>query len=563
MSERILLSVLGATLFALLLTGCSDEPSSTPAATPIPTVAPTVASTNTPTSISTSAPTPVPAAASTTAPTVASEPTPLPTVAAVDPAVDEYLTQLDCASSEESVDLDEEDVTYGDFSALIEEQIAQLEALVPPAELTAFHQSVLEPLQALKDVSDQQPQDAEVDFEVIFATVWEVLEEIEARRVDLFRGVSTPTIRRMVEAGCISASDVRGTDEHGDTVDDADAVTVGTPVEGVIDWEGDRDVFQFTAKEGQAYRVEATLVTLGAASLALSDANILSTRTRVSQDPQSPFIIWKARESGVYYIHVNSEGSETGIYELTISELAGDDHGDDTDSATAISVGESIEATMDYSEDIDYFRFTAKAGHLYRLDMTSGADFFQAEVYEQDPECWDGLCWVADFSSNEVATYQDGPESRNSWHAEKPSDYYIRVESSWSNPPASYTLTITDVTDDHANTPDGATVATVGVPIEGVMDWEDDLDYFRFTAEAGQTYHIEVILGTLPDWHVILMGSGGVEFEEHRDFSIWNKWEGGQFIEWDAPESGDYYIGVKGGYLGWDTGSYTLTITVQ
>ena len=33
-------------------------------------------------------------------------------------------------------------------------------------------------------------------------------------------------------------------------------------------------------------------------------------------------------------------------------------------------------------------------------------------------------------------------------------------------------------------------------------------------------------------------------------------------ILWNAHQSGDYYVEVKGGFLGWETGTYTLTVTV-
>ena len=72
------------------------------------------------------------------------------------------------------------------------------------------------------------------------------------------------------------------------------------------------------------------------------------------------------------------------------------------------------------------------------------------------------------------------PNSGNSWHVEETRDYYIRVESQWSNPPASYTLTVIEVVDDHANALDGATAVTLGTPVEGVMDWEDDLRLLPF-----------------------------------------------------------------------------------
>ena len=53
----------------------------------------------------------------------------------------------------------------------------------------------------------------------------------------------------------------------------------------------------------------------------------------------------------------------------------------------------------------------------------------------------------------------------------------------------SYTLTVSHSTivDDHGNDIDDATVAAVAVDVEGVIDYEGDSDYFRFTAEEGQT----------------------------------------------------------------------------
>ena len=56
-----------------------------------------------------------------------------------------------------------------------------------------------------------------------------------------------------------------------------------------------------------------------------------------------------------------------------------------------------------------------------------------------------------------------------------------------------------DVLDDHGNDFDDATVAAVAMDVEGVIDYEGDSDYFRFTAEEGQLYQIDVALGTLDD----------------------------------------------------------------
>ena len=508
MSKRILLSVLGAALLALLLTGCSDDPSPTAAPTaetvPSPIFTATPASANTPISISTSAPTPVPTAAPATAPTVAPEPTPLPTAAAVDPAVDGYLAQLDCASSEESINLDEEDVTYGDFSALIEEQIAQLEVLIPPAELTAFHQSMLEPLQALKGVSDQQPQDAEVDFAVIFGAVWEVLEGLEAQQMDLLHGISTPTLQRMADAGCIEQEDVP--DDHANEIADATTAMVGTPIQGVIDWEGDPDSFRFAAEEGQIYRIEVEPGTLPNVSVLLAEAvpvTVFSVSTIGasplefgSRAPESAvsYIQWKASESGDYYIVVRgAEDSHVGSYTLTIHRTV-DDHADSSDGATTIQVGATDRGIMDHAADVDYFRFTAEENLTYQIELA--------------PDSIDSCCWSYDLSNVEGLVRYMVTEPLI-WQAEESGDYYIGVEASYAD--GGYTLTVTELVDDHANTLAEATPIVVGMPVEGVIDSEVDSDFFCFTAEEGRFYEVDVAPGTLTDYWTEWYDDEGVD----------------------------------------------------
>ena len=44
-----------------------------------------------------------------------------------------------------------------------------------------------------------------------------------------------------------------------------------------------------------------------------------------------------------------------------------------------------------------------------------------------------------------------------------------------------------DVPDDHGNDIDNATVAAVGADVEGALDYDDDIDFFRFQAEQGQS----------------------------------------------------------------------------
>ena len=131
----------------------------------------------------------------------------------------------------------------------------------------------------------------------------------------------------------------------------------------------------------------------------------------------------------------------------------------------------------------------------------------------------------------------------------------------WDAQVGSYTLTVaySDIVDDYGDDIDDATTATVGVDVEGVIDYEGDSDYFRFTAEGGQLYQIDVSLGSLPDSYLVLLDSDGWRLESNDDHGD----SPASRVFWEAPASGDYYLAV--GASGWDAqvGSYTLTIAAR
>ena len=419
--------------------------------------------------------------------------------------------------------------------------MARLEAFVPPAELIAFHQSMLEPLRILKDVSDRQPQDAEVDFEVIFGALWDSLAELEAQQRDILSGISTATLQRMADVGCIEQEDVP--DDHANEIADATAAMVGTPLEGIIDWEGDLDSFRFAAEEGQLYRIEAAPVTLPDVSVLLAEAvpvTVFSVSTIGasplafgSQDPESEvsYIGWKAPESGDYYIVVSGEeDSLVGSYTLTI-RYAVDDHADSSDGATTIEVGAAAGGVMDHEADVDYFRFTAEKNLSYQIDLA--------------PDAIDSCCWfLALLDVEGVGWYGDSTEPLI-WQAEESGDYYVKVDASYID--GGYTLTVTELVDDHGNNINEATAINVGMPVQGVIDSEVDSDFFCFTAEEGQLYQVEIAPGTLTDY--------------------WLDWyddEGSIIVSGDflgSEYSGRHCIELSS-FLG-GTGSYTLTVTTQ
>ena len=310
------------------------------------------------------------------------------------------------------------------------------------------------------------------------------------------------------------------------------------------------DFFRFTAEAGQLYQIDVSLGTLPDSYLELqgSDGWHLASNDDHG-DSQASRIVWRAPASGDHYLVVSGYG--TGSYTLTVSHSTlVDDHGDDIDSATAASVGVAVEGVIDYEGDVDFFRFTAEADQLYQIDVSLGT-LPDSYLQLQGSDGW----WLV-FNDD----HGDSQASRIVWRAPDAGEYFLVVGGPWSGEVGSYTLTVSHSTlvDDHGYDIDSATAASVGVAVEGVIDYEGDVDFFRFTAEAGQLYQIDVSLGTLPDSYLELQGSDWqlASNDDHGDSPA-------SRIFWEATDAGEYFLVVGGSWSEEDVGSYTLVIAAR
>ena len=112
-----------------------------------------------------------------------------------------------------------------------------------------------------------------------------------------------------------------------------------------------------------------------------------------------------------------------------------------------------------------------------------------------------------------------------------------------------------DATDDHGNDIDDATAIRVGADVRGALDYDGDIDFFRFQAEQGQSYQIDVALGTLEDSIVELYDVDWSFLDTNDDYADTNA----SRLYWEAPSSGERYV-LVGGY---STGTYTLTVSLS
>ena len=108
--------------------------------------------------------------------------------------------------------------------------------------------------------------------------------------------------------------------------------------------------------------------------------------------------------------------------------------------------------------------------------------------------------------------------------------------------------------EDHANWKGDATAIRVGADVRGALDYDGDIDFFRFQAEQGQSYQIDVALGTLHDSTVDLYDGDGSFLDTNDDYgdTLASR------LYWNAPSSGERYIAV----VGYGIGTYTLTVSI-
>ena len=163
-------------------------------------------------------------------------------------------------------------------------------------------------------------------------------------------------------------------DDHGDEAGLATEIAVGEAVVGDLDYMFDFDYFSFRAEEGRKYRMIVTHDTLRSTSVGLyaPDGVTGENQRWIFRDSTTlgPGIVWIAPRSDTYYFAVQNFGGKTGTYALTITPVDGTIQ-DAEDSATEISIGETVEGTITDEFDIDYFRFSQQENQQYSITVTS------------------------------------------------------------------------------------------------------------------------------------------------------------------------------------------------
>jgi hypothetical protein len=159
-----------------------------------------------------------------------------------------------------------------------------------------------------------------------------------------------------------------------------------------------------------------------------------------------------------------------------------DDHGNDFDSATLLvasttATPSTLRPPFRGSPDLDYFTFTAEAGHTYRFDCVPGAELDRCDV--------------------RLLTGPAGPrplpESGVRWlHVAVTTRLYLEVSGGGTQSTGTYTYQLQDLGPDvHADRRrDVTSVQAAGEDFSMVLHPHADTDVVAFRPTAGHGYHL-------------------------------------------------------------------------
>ena len=351
----------------------------------------------------------------------------------------------------------------------------------------------------------------------------------------------------------VSDSSLIVEDDFSNTRDDTLQLVPPVQIRGEIDVSRDTDWFGFEVEVGSAYEINVLLDgSLNDSLVAVYDEDGTTVlgfdddggRGRGSQ------LLFVPSRPGQRYIEVSGVESNVGTYLLEIIEVTppADDHANGPDGATSLAFADVVSGEIDLSSDSDWFVFEAEEGARYDIDAAPGTLIdTQLRLYDTD-----GRTELAYNDDATVFTFA----SRIHWQAPESATYFVEL-SGVQGATGSYEFAISESTDDHANTIDGATRmdASIEVAREFGLVGGMDVDWFVFSAQADQFYEIRTSPRSLQDSILTLYDSAGETALAVNDDHLGSTMSR---IVWQAGVTDDYFVEVAAFDQG--RGDYELTI---
>lgn len=261
----------------------------------------------------------------------------------------------------------------------------------------------------------------------------------------------------------------RGPDDHSDDARYATFIPLATEVSGAIQFTGDVDTFLFRPLLHHVYR--ATVI--GDVTLAMF-ANS-STQVVVGNE-------WKASDTTAVQLRIR--GNEVA-YTVRIDDLGFDEHGDSALKATNLAVATAISGTLEYGNDVDFFRINVPAGRVLHANVTSPGGTATVTLYDRVG---------ASFGSSNATLAFCVPAFDS---------YYLGVKSTAAT---SYTLEVRDRGPDDFGDANSPSVLPAESTVNGSLQWSADVDAFQLSLTPGRIYRANCV--SSGPCHLLVTGPG-------------------------------------------------------
>ncbi len=340
---------------------------------------------------------------------------------------------------------------------------------------------------------------------------------------------------------------------------------------GEIELPGDRDNFGIRLEAGRTYRIEidgspvaARQITGRLFDLRDEQGNLI---TAVNRDDATR-IFFMPGEDGVYTVEVGGATdnmTNTGSYKLSLQDITiTDDY--PVGAYGALAVGNPLTGEIERRGESDWFKVTLDAGALYQVEIQGSktgkrtlADPYLHGIYldNGDGDYGEKLPDSADNDSGA------GTDSLVLVRAPESGDYYLSVGAYYTRGTGTYTVSVTEVFEQRADT-GTAGMVQVGGSSRGALENGADEDWFAVDLEAGIEYRIEAMGNTRNDYGGSLYNPGLTVYDAEGAVLYTAAAGNGSGklgynadLEFKADASGIYFIGVDGDGR---TGSYTVYV---
>lgn len=353
-------------------------------------------------------------------------------------------------------------------------------------------------------------------------------------------------------------------DDIPGSVDTTVSLALGGELSGEIETAFDQDWVRVALTGGTSYQFDLRGSPSGAGTLsdpylALHDSTgELITFNDDSGNSRESQIDFTAPSTGTYFLAARAYSDRTGTYLLQAAQTAGntgDVPGDGSTTAT-LSAGQSVDGTLDFDGDTDWYQVSLTAGTNYQIDL-QGAPSGLGTI--ADP-----LLRVFNASGDQVALDDDGGtslESSLSYRAPSTGTFFLSAGSFRQSDPGTYRLSLAESGAAGGDIPgDTTTTATIaaGSAVDGTLDVPGDTDWFAFTPVLGAAYTIDLEgFGTnaLSDPLVRLFDGSGTELDSNDD--------GGEGLNsqltWLADTGSTVYIAAES-FGNFGSGDYRISV---